>query len=692
MNPIPGIPGIPGINVSEKGIYKMFSHACMRFSTQTHTTSLYDPSKVRNVAIIAHVDHGKTTLMDKLLERCGSQLNMERAMDSNVHEQERGITIMSKYTRLYYKDYALHVVDTPGHADFGGEVERILHMVDGVILLCDASEGPMSQTKFVLSKALANKKPAIVVLNKVDREGHRAEEVENEIFDLFCNLIGDGDEGESMEHLLEYPLLFASAKQGWVVKELKQVQVGGVGGTDLTVEPLLDAIIANIPPPVVSVNVNEKEIDIDIDKILQEPFGMSINNIQTDNHLGRIVTGKVEYGTVRLGDRIKVLKSDNNNNNDDEKDNNNNNNNNNGKEGKVTKLFYLQGLNRVDVDIAYAGEIVSIAGCDGGVSDTVCALDRTEPIATIPISPPVISMTFGPNTSPLNGKEGTQLTSNMIKDRLYKELENNVTLQLQPAADSESINVQGRGELQIGILVETMRREGFELTVSPPAVMDRTDEDGKRIEPYEEVIVDVDPEYQGLVIDTMSNRKGNMIEFKDIGDRVRLVFHTPSRGLMGFRHEIMGATRGNATVNSMFLHYDRVNLQDFAGLKNGKLVSMEDGKTTGYALTAVEERGFLFVGVNEEVYEGMVIGQSARGDELDVNPCKAKKLTNIRSTGAEEKVNLSPPRKMTVEEIIAYMDEDEVLEVTPKSIRLRKKILESGARARYNKARKQHKN
>jgi GTP-binding protein len=376
---------------------------------------------------------------------------------------------------------------------------------------------------------------------------------------------------------------------------------------------------------------------------------------------------------VRIGDRIKVLSMDG------------------GQlfpESKVTKLFYMEGLKRVDVTVAHAGEIVSLAGCEGGVTNTICDVLVEQPLKTSPITPPVIAMTFGPNDSPLAGREGSKLTSSMIKDRLKKEVENNVTLSLRSAVDSETIDVQGRGELQIGILVETLRREGFELTVSPPKVLAVVGEDKVSREPFEEVTVDVDPELQGLVIDSMSNRKGTLLEFKDIGNRSRLIFHTPSRGLMGFRHEITNATRGNATVNSIFSHYGVISATEFAGLKKGKLVSMETGKTTGYALSMVEERGHLFVGVGEDVYEGMVLGESAKIGELDVNPCRAKKLTNMRTTGAEEKVNLTPPRKMTVEEMIAYMDEDEVLEVTPKSVRLRKRILEAGARMRYNKSMK----
>eukprot|EP01038_Epipyxis_sp_PR26KG_P011886 gene11886-15904_t len=610
--------------------------------------SSYDPNKVRNLAIIAHVDHGKTTLMDKILQHCGNQLTFERAMDSNEHEKERGITISSKYTRLYYEGFTLHVVDTPGHADFGGEVERILSMVDGVVLLVDASEGPMSQTKFVLSRALTAGKKSIVVLNKVDRDGHRAEDVEGEIFELYCALTSNND-------LLEYPLLFASARQGWVTTSLADVP--GKNG----VVPLLELIKTQFPPATDAAN-------------LEKPFSMSVNTIQTDTHLGRIVTGKVESGIVSVGDKIKVLNREN-------------------KllfnETKVTKLFYLEGLRRVDVEKAYAGEIVSLAGSEGGVSDTICSPLVTEAVKTVPLLPPVISMTFGPNDSPLSGKEGSKLTSSMIKDRLKKEIENNVTISLrESASDSESIDVQGRGELQIGILVETLRREGFELTISPPKVLAVIGEDKVSREPYEEITVDVDSELQGLVIESMSNRKGSLLEYKDIANRSRLIFQAPSRGLMGFRHEIMSATRGNATINSIFSHYDTVNVSDFSGLKKGKLVSMETGKTTGYALTMVEERGILFVSPNEEVYEGMVIGENSKTGEIDVNPCKMKKLTNIRTTGAEEKVSLSPPRRMTVEEMISYMNDDEVLEVTPKSIRLRKRILDSNARQRWIKSNK----
>lgn len=565
-------------------------------------------------------------------------------MDSNDHEKERGITIMSKYTRLYYKGHALHVVDTPGHADFGAEVERILSMVDGVVLLVDASEGPMSQTKFVLSKALAAGKKAIVVLNKVDREGHRADEVECEILELFCALT-------SKEELLQYPLLYASARQGWVVKAL--------GDTPENVVPLLDAIISHIPGS-------------GTDALLTQPFAMSVNTIQTDVHLGRIVTGKVETGCISIGDPLKVLSRD-------------------GKllqaAGKVTKLFFLEGLQRVDVQKAYAGEIVSLAGSDGNVADTVCGLEQIDPVKTIAISPPILSMTFGPNDSPLSGREGQKITSSQIKDRLRKEVENNVALVLKPSADPEALDVQGRGELQIGILVEQMRREGFELTISPPEVLAMVEE-GVSKEPYEEVTVDVDVEYQGVVIDAMSNRKGHLKEFKDISARCRLIFEIPSRGMMGFRHEILTATRGNATVNSIFSHYAEVQRSDFHGLRKGKLVSMDSGKSTGYALNTIAERGVLFIEPGEEIYEGMVIGENAKMGDMDVNPCKMKKLTNMRTTGSEEKVILPPAKRMTIEQVMAYMNEDEVLEVTPKSVRLRKKILESGARARWAKSNK----
>ena len=445
--------------------------------------------------------------------------------------------------------------------------------------------------------------------------------------------------------------MYASGRNGWVCDSIDKVP-----GRD--VEPLLDMIIKHFPHP--------KHIDS-----IEDKFALSVNTIQTDNHLGRIVTGKVEHGKVSVGDRIKVLARD-------------------GTllkgESKVTKLFYLEGLKRVEVENAFVGEIISLAGAEGGVTDTVCDSLRDEAIQTVPISPPVISMTFGCNDSPLSGREGTKLTSSLIKDRLQREIENNVTLSLRPSSDPEAIDVQGRGELQIGILVETMRREGFELTVSPPKVL-FIEEDGVKKEPIEELTIDVDPELQGLVIESMSNRKGSLIEFKDIGNRSRMIFQAPSRGLMGFRHEIISATRGSATVNSIFSHYQEVEKASaFSGLKKGKLVSMDTGKTTGYSLMAVQERGQLFVGVGEDVYEGMILGENSKTGEIDVNPVKAKRLTNMRTTGAEEKVMLTPAKRMTVEEFISYMDEDEVLEVTPKNVRLRKRILDSGARARYNKS------
>ena len=577
--------------------------------------------------------------MDKLLKHCGTNFTQERAMDSNVHEQERGITIMSKYTRLRYKGHCLHVVDTPGHADFGGEVERILSMVDGVVLLVDASEGPMSQTKFVLSKALNLNKKSIVVLNKIDRDGHRAEEVESEILDLFCGLT-------NKDELLEYPLLYASSKNGWVSNDLDTIPGENV-------EPLLDKILETFSAAATTAQ-------------LEEPFRLSINTIQSDNHLGRIVTGKVEGGVINIGDKIKVMNTK--------------------VDPKVTKLFYLEGLTRVDVTKAYAGEIVSLAGCRGSVGDTVCSLDNTEPVQTAPITPPVIAMTFGVNDSPFQGKEGTKLTSSLIKNRLENEIENNVTLALRVSDESsESIDVMGRGELQLGILIETLRREGFEMTVSPPKVIARTI-DGIVKEPVEEVIVDVEPEQSGTIIEMMSLRKGRMIEYKEIAGKTRLIFEIPSRGLMGFRHEALNATRGTATINSHVVDYEVVDPKDFGGLRKGKIVSMDTGKATGYALDLVQARGTLFISPQEEVYEGMVIGENSHRGDLDMNPVKGKKLTNVRSVMAEEQVRLSPPRRMSVEEVISYMDEDEVIEVTPKNIRLRKRLLDVGARARYNRA------
>ena len=612
--------------------------------TRAQSSPSYDASKIRNCAIIAHVDHGKTTLMDKLLVHCGTTVSGDRAMDSNDHERERGITISSKYTRLYYRDHTLHIVDTPGHADFGGEVERIMTMVDGVILLVDATEGPMSQTKFVLSKAIAAGKRAIVVLNKIDREPNRAEEVEGEIFDLFCALTDDDD-------ILEYPRLYASAKQGWVADDLDAMP-----GQD--VAPLLDLIVDHFPAPCDSTKVDES-------------FGMSVNTLSKDNHLGRIVTGKVEAGKIKVGDKIKVLNLD------GEAC---------GGESKVTKLFFMEGLARVEVGEANAGEIVSLAGCDAHVAQTVADLTRTEALAALPITPPVVSMTVGPNDSPLAGRDGSKLTSSMIKERLEKEVENNVTLSLKPSSDPESMDVQGRGELQLGILLETMRREGYEMTVSPPRVLGREGDSGEYEEPVEEVTVDVDTNLQGTIIEAMSNRKGELTNYRDIGDRSRLTFMVPSRGLMGFRHEAMSSTRGSAVVSSAFSHFAKVNPADFKGLTTGKLVSMDKGKATGYSLMSIEERGQLFIGQNEEVYEGMVIGENSKQGELPVNPTKTKKLTNVRSTGAEEQVRLTPARRMSIEEVISYMDVDEVMEVTPLNVRLRKRILNSGERLRARKA------
>jgi GTP-binding protein len=600
--------------------------------------------------------------MDKLLGHCGTTVMTDRAMDSNEHEKERGITIMSKYTRLYCKnDYQLHVVDTPGHADFGGEVERILSMVDGVVLLVDASEGPMSQTKFVLSKALAAKKKTIVVINKIDRKDQRVDEVENEILDLFLALAGEEAE------LLDYPVLYASARQGWVTRNIREIP--GKEG----VIPLLDAIVEYIPPAA-------KTSD------LAAPFALCVNTISSDPHLGRIVTGKVERGELHLGTRVNVLSRE-------------------SKllqtEMKVTKLFYLEGLQRVDISCAKAGEIVSIAGTDASVSDTVCMSDVTTAIATPAISPPILSMTFGPNDSPLAGKEGSKLTSSLLRERLIKEVENNVTLTLRASNrqvttsvdDIESMDVQGRGELQLGILVETLRREGFELTISPPRVLSVLDPADNLVkEPYEEVSVDVDIDLQGVVIDAMSHRAGHLLELKEIGaERTRLVFTVPSRGMIGFRYEVLTATRGNATVNSIFSHYAVVDKSLFAGLRKGKLVCTETGKATGYALMSIEERGVLYISPNEEVYEGMVIGENSKSGDLDVNACKSKKLSNVRSTGAEEKVQLSTPKRMSIEQVMANIDEDEVIEITPKNIRLRKRILNTSERLKHNRQFKQSK-
>ncbi|KAG5176697.1 MBipA, mitochondrial GTPase [Tribonema minus] len=631
-------------------------------ASDVRSTLACAPEFIRNVAIIAHVDHGKTTMVDKLLRACtpASTTHTERLMDSMDLEQERGITIMSKCTRLDYGSYTLNVVDTPGHADFGGEVERILSMVEGVLLVVDATEGPMSQTKFVLGKALAAGLRPVVVINKVDRDSARLSgDVENELFDLFVNLGADDAQ-------LEYPTLYASGRAGWATTHLDNAVVWSKAPPPaLRMEALLDAILEHVPPPCGAA-------------ALEEPFALAVNNIGADNFLGPLTTGKVESGVLRVGAMARWLARDGQSQ---------------GAPAKVAQVFVTRGTTREPlIGAAGAGDIVTIAGIGGAVGDTITAAEGgvDAPLATPPLPPPTLSMTFGANDGPLGGTEGSTLTASAIRARLERETENNVTLRVaQCVTDVDKVDVFGRGEMQLGILIETLRREGFEFVVSPPRVLTAVGEQGEALEPYEEVTVDVDAEHSGLIIDRLTgNRRGSLIEIKDSSEgKTRLLFTIPSRGLLGFGPEARSATRGSAIVNSVFSHMG-AHCGTLGGLSPGKLVSMERGKATAYALFSVQDRGTLFVEVGDEVYGGMVIGECARAGDLEVNPCRAKKVSNVRSVSADEKLTVAPPRRLSVEELIAYMGEDEMLEVTPKSVRLRKAALDPAARAKISKAKR----
>lgn len=606
---------------------------------------------LRNVAIIAHVDHGKTTLVDQMLRQGGVKTSGDRLMDSNDLEKERGITIMSKCTRIPLVDgYCLNVVDTPGHADFGGEVERILSMVEGVVLVVDATEGPMPQTKFVLTKALeANLKP-IVVINKVDRASSRIfGDVENEIFELFVNL-------DASEEQLEYPVLYCSAINGWAVDDPNLV----ASDQEKNIVPLFNAIKKVIPKPKVS---------------REDPFSMMVTSIKTDDYLGRFVTGKVYSGECSMGDPLHLL-------------------NRNGEkigEGKVTSISAQLGLETLKMTKASAGDIVSIAGVTGNVTDTVCDPMVSQSIPTTALDPPTISWTFSVNSSPFSGKEGTQITGTLIQNRLKKESENNVTINVNDTdfTSSESIDVRGRGELQIGILLEQMRREGFELSVSSPRIIDKKDpETGEMLEPYEEVTIETDEEYASGIIDKLQ-RRGGILEDYVQGDgsrkKSRLVFHISSRNLLGYRSDLISDTRGTALMFSLFHSYQpkptgNALLLD-KGLRKGVLVSMAEGKATSYAMQSIEKNGDMFIHAGDMVYDGMIIGQCTKSDDdMEVNPTKEKKLTNIRAPGKEDIVQLRPAKLITMETALTFIQENEILEITPKSMRIRKRELDSSMR------------
>ena len=599
--------------------------------------------EIRNVAIIAHVDHGKTTLVDKLLSQAGAfranQQVAERALDRNDLERERGITILAKSTAVEWKGVKINIVDTPGHADFGGEVERILSMVDGAIVLCDAAEGPLPQTKFVLTKALARGLKPIVVINKVDRQDARPDEVHNEVFDLFAAL-GATDEQ------LDFQTLFASGRQGWADLELE--------GARKDLSPLFDLILSHVPPPKVD---------------LEKPFAMNASILESDNFLGRILTGRVERGVARLNMPVRVLRQD-------------------GsvvETGRLTKLMTFSGLDRVPVEEVQAGDIIAIAGLsDATIPDTIASPEVTEALPAIPVDPPTLAMTFRINDGPLGGREGKKVTSRQIRDRLLKETEGNVAIKVKVSEEVDAFEVAGRGELQLGVLIEQMRREGYELTIGRPRVLTRDNpETGEREEPFEEALIDVDESYSGVVVEKMSLRKGQMQDMRPSGGgKVRLTFHIPSRGLIGYHGEFLTDTRGTGMMNRLFLGY-RPWAGSIEGRRNGSLISNSDGEAIQYALFYLQERGTLFVDPGVKVYVGMILGEQSRDNDLEVNPIKEKKLTNIRAAGKDEALLLIPPRKMSLEQAIAYIEDDELVEVTPSAIRLRKRYLDPNERKRH---------
>ena len=599
---------------------------------------------LRNIAIIAHVDHGKTTLVDQLFRQSGTfrdnQRVEERAMDSNDLEKERGITILAKPTSVEWEGTRINIVDTPGHADFGGEVERILSMVDGVILLVDSSEGAMPQTKFVTGKALKLGLRPIVVVNKIDRPDERIQEVLDEVFDLFVSL-------DATDEQLDFPVLYASGRNGYA-NENPDLREG-------TLTPLFQKIVEHVPPPALEVDA---------------PFSFLVTLLDRDNFLGRILTGRVQSGTVKVNQPIHALDMD-------------------GKvieTGRASKIMTFQGLDRVPTDEASAGDIISIAGLTvATVSNTIADTSVTEAIQAQPIDPPTLSMRFSVNDSPMAGREGTKVTSRMIRDRLEREAESNVAIKVTESEDNDSFEVAGRGELQLGVLIETMRREGFELGISRPRVLYREDENGNRTEPYETVVIDVDDEHSGTVVEKMALRKGEMTDMRPSGGgKTRITFSAPSRGLIGYHGEFLSDTRGTGIMNRLFEKYGPYR-GPIEGRKNGVLISNGNGEAVAYALGPLEERGILFVSPGEALYEGMIIGENAKPEDLEVNPMKSKQLTNFRSTGKDDAIRLTPPKIMTLEQAIAYIDDDEMVEVTPKNIRIRKALLDPHERKKASR-------
>ena len=603
-----------------------------------------EPTSLRNIAIIAHVDHGKTTLVDCLLKQSGTfrenEATSERMMDSNDLEKERGITILAKTTSVVWGDTRINIVDTPGHADFGGEVERILSMVDGAIVLVDAAEGPMPQTKFVVSKALKIGLRPIVAVNKIDKPERRPDEVIDEVFDLFDALGADDEQ-------LDFPILYGSAKNGWMSTQYEEER------TDMS--ELFDLVVQHVPEPVVE----------------EAPFRMLATTIGADNFLGRILTGRVSSGTVKPNQTVKVLARD-------------------GslvETGRVSKVLAFRGLQREPIEVGEAGDIVSISGLQkANVADTFVDPSVDTPIEAQPIDPPTLSMTFRVNDSPLAGTEGDKVTSRVIWDRLQREAEGNVALKVERSTEAEAFIVSGRGELQLAVLIETMRREGYELGVSRPQVVYKEGEGGERLEPIEEVVIDVDDEFSGAVVQKLSERKAEMVEMKQSGaGRTRMVFHAPTRGLIGYQGELMTDTRGTAIMNRVFLEYAPYKGK-IQGRRTGTLIAMDKGEAVAFALWNLEDRGPMMIHPGDKVYQGMIIGEHTRDNDLEVNVLKGKKLTNVRASGSDEAVRLTPPLQMTLERSLAYIADDELVEVTPQSIRLRKVHLDPHERKRAAKA------
>ena len=602
--------------------------------------------ELRNIAIIAHVDHGKTTLVDELLKQSGAfrdnQAVSERAMDSNDIERERGITILAKCTSVEWQGARINIVDTPGHADFGGEVERILSMVDGVCLLVDAAEGPMPQTKFVLAKALALGLRPIVVLNKVDKPDAEPDRALNEVFDLFANLGADDDQ-------LDFPHVYASGRSGWADMELD--------GPRKDLSALFDLVVRHVPPPTQIA-------------LADQPFRMLATTLSADPFIGRILTGRVESGRLKVGETLKALSRTN-----DRLE-----------QFRVSKVLAFRGLNQTAIDEAVAGDIVTLAGMTKAtVADTLCALEVDTALPAQPIDPPTITVTFGINDSPLAGRDGSKVQSRVIRDRLMKEAEVNVAIKIADTPGGEAFEVSGRGELQMGVLIENMRREGFELSISRPRVIFQ-DVDGVRNEPIEEVTIDVDDDYSGAVIDKLTGeRKGELVEMKPAGvGKTRIIAHVPSRGLIGYQGQFLTDTRGTGVLNRIF-HGWTPHKGPIQGRRQGVLISTEPGVSVAYALWNLEDRGRMFIGPQEQVYVGMLIGEHSRENDLEVNPLKGKKLTNVRASGTDEAVRLTTHIKMSLEEAIAYIDDDELVEVTPKIIRLRKRLLDPNERKRQSR-------